>query len=407
MSNPITLKVRNIGPVKKADIVFDKYTVFIGNQGSGKSTLAKLFSMFAWLEKALLRGYITVDKLKGTGFSQAEYTKFHRIQAYFKVGTFLQFNGEYYQFIYKEQRLDVTQMKYEHIQNTKIIYVPSERNLLSSVLQPRTLKGLSKALSAFNDDLDNAKHALIDKEAVPLPLDDINFVYDSGNDISWLAGSDYVVQLTDASSGFQSLVPLCLVTSYWSNQLGNNSLDALNKEEYDKLRAEIKPIMAMKEISDKIKTAMLQEISSKYSTSCITNIVEEMEQNLYPSSQKQILFFLLEHCNLKDDNRLVLTTHSPYLINYLSLAAKAQQIASMDGFNEDNTEHTQLYDIVPKNTLVDPDKLHIYEVQTNGQTVELDKFDNLPSDENLLNTLLGETNDLFNDLYDIEEACQG
>ena len=34
--------------------MIDKYTVLIGGQGTGKSTVAKLFSLFTWLEKALV-----------------------------------------------------------------------------------------------------------------------------------------------------------------------------------------------------------------------------------------------------------------------------------------------------------------------------------------------------------------
>lgn len=68
---------------------------------------------------------------------------------------------------------------------------------------------------------------------------------------------------------------------------------------------------------------MLRNISSRFKYSRFVNIVEEMEQNLYPESQMNVLFDLLNDANKMDLNRLVLTTHSPYVINYLTLAAKA------------------------------------------------------------------------------------
>ena len=128
-----------------------------------------------------------------------------------------------------------------------------------------------------------------------------------------------------------------------------------------------------------------------------------MEQNLYPQSQKDILFFLLEKCNNMDTNKLLLTTHSPYLINYITLATKAftiwKQIKGSDLAN-------QLNDIVPQQSAIDISLLNIYELNADGTSNMLKQVNYIPSDDNLLNNFLGDTNDLYNDLLDIEEQCQ-
>lgn len=57
------------------------------------------------------------------------------------------------------------------------------------------------------------------------------------------------------------------------------------------------------------------------------NVVEEMELNLFPDSQKNVLYELIADAYKLSGNRLLMTTHSPYVINYLALAVKARQLA--------------------------------------------------------------------------------
>ena len=68
-------------------------------------------------------------------------------------------------------------------------------------------------------------------------------------------------------------------------------------------------------LSESDKIQKVKEINSKYLNTCLINIVEEPEQNLFPESQKQLLYSLLKFNNLLSGNKLILTTHSPYLIN--------------------------------------------------------------------------------------------
>lgn len=56
-----------------------------------------------------------------------------------------------------------------------------------------------------------------------LPINNIGIEYDKLNDTLNLRGKGYKVKLTDASSGFQSLVPLYLVTGYLANSVKDKS----------------------------------------------------------------------------------------------------------------------------------------------------------------------------------------
>lgn len=162
--------------------------------------------------------------------------------------------------------------------------------------------------------------------------------------------------------------------------------------------------MVKNDISEDIRDAMLKTISAQFKYSSFVNVVEEMEQNLYPNSQNKILYYLISQCNQLDSNKLFLTTHSPYLINYLTLAIKANQIFELSQGNENIKK--QLSKIIPETSYVKSSDLNIYEIKDNGIASKLEFVRGLPSDNNFLNNLLAETNNVFNDLLDIEEQCQ-
>lgn len=55
-------------------------------------------------------------------------------------------------------------------------------------------------------------------------------------------------------------------------------------------------------------------------------LVEEPELNLYPDKQIALLASLLEYVNKKVSNRLVITTHSPYMLSFLNCAITAGKV---------------------------------------------------------------------------------
>ena len=72
--------------------------------------------------------------------------------------------------------------------------------------------------------------------------------------------------------------------------------------------------------------AEIATIANKYTNSFFLNIVEEPEQNLFPESQMKNLAFLLEAANVNDENKIVMPTHSPYVLSYITLAAKSYEL---------------------------------------------------------------------------------
>lgn len=145
---------------------------------------------------------------------------------------------------------------------------------------------------------------------------------------------------------------------------------------------------------------MLIKQASDVTNKFLLSIVEEPEQNQYPKSQRDVLFKLLA-LHKGENDQLVITTHSPYIINYIALAIKAYNISK-----KYSSAMPELDKVVPTDSMVDGSKVTIYQVNEDGTVSMLPKYDEMPSDDNMLNNMLEESNEQFNQLLDIEEECQ-
>ena len=408
------IRVKNFGPIKEGYQEEDgwldikKVTVFIGNQGSGKSTIAKLISTLTWIEKALVRGDFKEKDL--TIYNRFEkHCSYQNIQNYFKENTKIEYKGKAYSIVYELGNILVNKNKENGYSFPKIMYVPSERNFVSSVKNVRNLKGLPSTLYTFSDEFIDAIEDL--KGHIDLPINNVRFEYQKLNKLSWIIGDDYKIKLSEASSGFLSFVPLFIVTHYLSNSLekeSDSTVKEISIEEGKRIREEIEKIYSNPNLSEEVKKASLEYLSSRFKYSCFINIVEEPEQNLFPSSQRSILNRLLEFVNMNEDNELVMTTHSPYIINYLTLCVKAESIFKILMYKKyklSDSKSIQTNEIVPMASIIKANHLVIYELdEQDGSIKKLPSYNGLPSDENKLNYDLEDSNELFAQLLEIQQG---
>lgn len=408
------IKVKNFGPIREGyqqnegwmDI--RKVSVFIGNQGSGKSTIAKLVSTLSWIEKAIVKGQIREDELSSYNRFRKRLS-YQRIDNYLKPETEIEFRGDRYYFKFVDDDFMVVKNQEGDYHLPKIMYVPAERNFLSVVDRPDKLKELPLPLFTFLDEYDRARNVFW--EGLVLPINNAKFQYDRQHKIARIVDDGYELRLSEASSGFQSTVPLFLVTKYlaeWLNLEGDSSIKENSIEEQRRLEREVKRISEDDKLSPEVKEEYLRQLSARRRPSCFVNVVEEPEQNLFPSSQRSMLYELLNYVNHGEHNKLIMTTHSPYLINYLSLAIKGNQVLDkIRSSHNGDMLMIKLDHIVPIKSTLKSDDLVIYEMnESTGTIVKLEDYKGLPSDENYLNLKMAETNEMFADLLNIEDQCQ-
>ena len=404
------IKIKNFGPIKEGYLENDgwldikRVTVFIGNQGSGKSTVAKVFSTLTWMEKALNRG--DIDKGKLTHASFFKLFEYQRINNYFRKNTVIEYEGDSARIKYnrKLEWPEVEMIKNGNFNVPKIMYVPAERNFLSVIKNAYGLKNLPDTLYTFAEELRKGQLELNDKLLL-LPISKLEYKYNRDNETSYLIGENFELDLLESSSGFQSFVPLYLVTKFLTDELQkeeNILREQLSVEQSVRRSKEILDVLLNASLTDSEKTKAAKEIGSKYLNTCFINIVEEPELNLFPTSQKQMLFSLLEFNNLNKENKLVMTTHSPYLINYLTLAVKADTLKEKV---KNEKSKAKLQKIVPNYSTVNSNEFAIYQLdEEKGIIKRLETYQGLPSDENSLNEMLGQSNELFAQLLEIQQG---
>ena len=175
-----------------------------------------------------------------------------------------------------------------------------------------------------------------------------------------------------------------------------NKTEPMSIEERKRFEKQIKEIYANPHFTEEQRRSAANALSEKFNKTSFVNIVEEPEQNLFPTSQRDMLYSLLKINNEIPANKLIITTHSPYLVNYISVAVEAGNIR-----NEVNKE--QIGKIIPISALVKSEDLAIYELDEKEGTVKLlGDYNGIPSDENMLNLQIDETNNLFADLLDLK-----
>jgi len=406
------IRIKNFGPIKvgcldsQGWIDLKKLTVFIGNQGSGKSTIAKLVSIFTWMEKTLSRGDYKPKEFTVHNRFRKNYCAYHRIENYFfdlagKDTAEIEFEGSVYHFKYSQGSFSIGEIESAGTYHLpQIMYVPAERNFIANVKTPKALKLTSDSLVEFVAEYDKAKQEM--KGAMKLPLAGELYVeYQQLNDVVYVKGPNHKIQLKEASSGIQSVVPLYLVSSFLSNAVKAQSETSQNmsSQEMERFRKGVEEIWANDSFTEEQRRLALSVLSSKFKKSAFVNIVEEPEQNLFPSSQKELMNSLLAQNNQNEANKLILTTHSPYLISHLTIAIKAGRLK--DRLNEQ--QRAKLDAIVPLESSLRPEDVAIYELdERDGSAKRLGNYEGIPSDKNYLNTQLGTSNDLYDSILEIE-----
>lgn len=349
------LIIRNIGPVKFAEFELKRFNFIIGPQSSGKSTIAKILSTCSWVEKEVAT---TMDEhaVADAAAFRALMVDFHKMTDYFVEDSEIQFKTDVVKISLKGESFNVQLKNQEQYRREKICYIPSERN---SVTLPE-LQGYEFGptnLRSFLFDWFNAREFYGKDNKTDILDLGVRYFYDPNEQkykdrIEHVNGKTYQIPLGSASSGLQSVIPLQIMIQYYSNQYfktfaEKTSFDSDIKTRTIQARVIDKYVLnvaypgfnpvdrskLIKKQNDLIHEGNpeARELLNKYREELerltvpirTAYIVEEPEQNLYPSTQRGLLNFIVASCNGERAHSLTITTHSPYIINQLNLLLKA------------------------------------------------------------------------------------
>ncbi|ELY2018153.1 ATP-binding protein, partial [Flavobacterium psychrophilum] len=310
----IKLHIYQVGALDEVDIELNRINVITGPQSSGKSTVAKIISYCQWVEKRyLLDGKYEFD-------IEEQLLDFHRISnSYFNSNSKINYTSDFVDikitFINNKIKEEIVSKKNEESYNkTKNIYIPSERNFVSVIPNLGRYKETNDNIMSFLYDWYSAKKRYSKDSS--LPILDLNIEYyhleDSDSDILILKKQKKEINLRDSSSGLQSLTPLTLLIDYLTekfykenNSKSNNEIDSVkditNKliEDFlSKHRQTNKKILKKDIEKEFVKILGIAKNRIVYSQ---TNfIIEEPEQNLFPETQRDFIYYLFSKLNNSD-----------------------------------------------------------------------------------------------------------
>ncbi len=309
------LTVQNIGPIKNTVIEINKVNLFIGPQSSGKSTLAKLISFCQWLEKDIVmhQGIGHID----FNYINSNLVEYHKIESYINDSSYIEYASNLITFKYKSTG-DFSVNVIGDLQKAKagkITYIPSERNYVSIP----NISSLQMSYTYVRDFIFDwlLIHAKFTKKNPVDILGLVKYYYDTNKGDIIILPDGKEIKLESASSGLQSAVPLMVFLQYGANWIFHNKLD-LSFDKYQLVAESISKYNSNKE--DGVRWNIVQNISKPHYSSFV---IEEPEENLFPSTQYDLIKHIFNMLDNGMDNTLVITTHSPYVmtaVNNLILA---------------------------------------------------------------------------------------
>ncbi|MDE5882772.1 MAG: ATP-binding protein [Muribaculaceae bacterium] len=415
------LSIKNIGPLKEINIELNRVNVLIGPQSSGKSTVAKLISFFNWLEKDCVL-HQDIDRINRQ-FLEEKFISYYNLQGYFSSLSEIYYEGdtlivklrdlvEFSAGSIKVQKAD----KFSKVELSKNAYIPSERNMLA-LPGIFSIKMPPNYLLEFIDDWQEIRQKYSgDTQLSLLNLGDTYFFNEKENVDKIILKDGKDISFSQASSGLQSVTPLCVCIDYLTQWIYANEENRSAEErkryrdmihsivttDYQKLIADNFGEDVAKKLTENLTPDTVKTLNGNFEESLIdyvkihgkldlpleylylffltdpknrlqyrftypsaTNlVVEEPEQNLFPETQVRLVYYILsklEHRIERDS--LVLTTHSPYILyalNNCMMAALA---------DDENRELVEQMTNVPKEAWINPKIVSVWELD-NGKIRE-------------------------------------
>ncbi len=418
-----TLIVKNFGPIKDLKLDLKDVNVFIGPQSTGKSTIAKLLSVL--LDVGTYDPEVDIK----------ESFKNKKIN-YITKNSFIQYIEG------KEEKLLIQNGKVKSIQKIKMALVLKMIGTLQGRITDKNIlvdddiliSELKKIVKERTNNFIRDTGAIIDRAQVnskskrSAKLKSFLDILKEGIKIRNPEKTDIVIPIDDPIyiPAERILLPMILESSAsihiskipfpeYIYEFGNKfeiARNNLNNSDYSFLKMKL-------HYENGVNHVVEQDTNAKYKLSDSSTgiqsiipilavidhyakeyphpfIIEEPELNLFPSTQKHLVEFLVENCINVNNGNLILTTHSPYILTALNNLIQADNTFRIKPDLEKKISKT-----IPKKRWLSYDRVGVYYFE-NGKAKSMMNKKNRLIDANPLDEVSEELGREYNQLTDLE-----
>ena len=386
------LTIKDIGPIKKIMMDINKITFLLGPQSSGKSTIAKVLCHCQWIEK---RCYTNFEEesakfVVGTSFVDG-FNEYYRFNGYFRNNSYILYEGNYITLEYRDKKLAISKNQDKDYEYPKLCYVPAERNLVAAIPNLRKYNDTNDLILYFMYDWFEAREYLKEMNLDDIIERHVKYVFEksNNNDIIY-DGDDAKLDLKNASSGLQSVVPLMTVSTYILEGVFKRykPLSSEQKMQLEKANVVLRKLTKQLNsiVKERKKTGESGAISIKVEGAAenplltailnrdpiIQDIVdssereffykrsdiyiEEPEQNLFPDAQQKFVYWLMQE--MRESHRhhsALITTHSPFVLFSLNNCL-------IGGLAGENLPEQVKNETPSRKSWIDPKMVTVYEI---------------------------------------------
>lgn len=314
-----SIKIKNFGPISNVEIFDIKpFTVFIGESGSGKSAIMKILVLFRWIYKMMcIKSYLKYSGIKKSPFRIKidNLIRENGLFDYVNNNTEIFYRNGSFEILYKNKTLSGTKsyVKKDELSLEKMAFISDKRNMVSELVESNAnVKRMFYLNETYEDYLNATKyinHFDIDYLGVKLEVKKTSqgirhFIQPMNED------GNYSIKLSEASSGIQNVIPLCLIVEYFAKR-------------YDLVYSMNQAVISYVSKGDNLTSFKAVSNIGDIPHKRVNLSIEEPELSLFPESQMRLMDFLVNRCIVSSVHdysfTLMLATHSPYIVNYLNV----------------------------------------------------------------------------------------
>ena len=391
------LVIKNIGPLKSATVNLAKYNLFIGPQSSGKSCILKIASYCNWVEKRIELSQSPDDYLNEFVFWK-QLVDYHRLNGFIKKGFLIKYESSFMAFSISGSPEKI-QFSFNwkprnrwQYRRPQIAYIPAERNIVAVIPNWFDISfSNDNNIKGYMSDWENARNTFPQYSKLDILNLGVSYYYDKEQSRERIhINNNAEIAFLNASSGLQSVVPLCGLIYYLTyhelhrpRQLSvaqerelNDLQDTLHKEKFTQSNGsnivgrvdnitKTFPEPRVKFFTSHQDEAMFSEIVDKFSLTQHASIyLEEPEENLFPSTQYELVKWMANQINTTQDNSLCIATHSPYILSSFNNLIQAA----------DNKDSNVVETVVGKSAAIQFEDINVYAVD-NGTAKDIKDYD--------------------------------